>query len=67
MSIEADVLPAAQRYGMGVLSCGPAERRLAVGSGRARRRGHAGRRRRRRSFDLSIAGNQAKLDAGRGS
>ncbi len=59
--IEGAVLPVAQRYGMGVLSYGP----LSAGwlSGRAvPTDGHRSAQS-PQSFDLSIPGNQAKLEA----
>ena len=58
--IEADVLPAAQRHGMGVLTFGP----LSSGwlSGRADpTTGHRAAGRGARLFDMSVPGNQAKL------
>ena len=60
---EAAVLPAAQRYGMGVLSYGP----LSAGwlSGRAvPQEGHRAAAS-PAAFDLSVPGNQAKLEATR--
>ncbi len=59
--IEGAVLPVAQRYGMGVLSYGP----LSAGwlSGRADVTGSHRSAQAPQSFDLSIAGNQAKLEA----
>ncbi len=61
-TIEADVLPAAQRHGMGVLTYGP----LSSGwlSGRADpTRGHRAEGFGARNFDLAIPGNRAKLEA----
>jgi len=61
-TIEAAVLPAAQRYGMGVLTYGP----LASGwlSGRADpTTGHRAEGLGARTFDLNVAGNQAKVEA----
>jgi aryl-alcohol dehydrogenase-like predicted oxidoreductase len=61
--IESAVLPVAQRYGMGVLSYGP----LSAGwlSGRAEPAvGHRSEQA-PQAFDLSIPGNQAKLEATR--
>ena len=61
-TIEVAVLPATQRYGMGVLTYGP----LSSGwlSGRADpTRGHRAEGLGARNFDLSVAGNQAKLEA----
>lgn len=61
--IETAVLPTARRYGMGVLSYGP----LSAGwlSGRAvPTEGHRSAQS-PQSFDLSVPGNQAKLDATR--
>jgi aryl-alcohol dehydrogenase-like predicted oxidoreductase len=58
-TIEADVLPLAQRYAMGVLTYGP----LASGwmSGRADpTKGHRASGRGARAFDLSLPGYQAK-------
>jgi aryl-alcohol dehydrogenase-like predicted oxidoreductase len=62
-TIEANVLPAAQRYGMGVLSYGP----LSAGwlSGRAEPASGHRAAAAPAAFDLSIPGNQAKLDATR--
>jgi aryl-alcohol dehydrogenase-like predicted oxidoreductase len=60
-TIEAGVLPTAQRYGMGVLTYGP----LSGGwlSGRADpTTGHRARVS-ARNFDMAVPGNQAKLDA----
>jgi aryl-alcohol dehydrogenase-like predicted oxidoreductase len=61
-TIEAGVLPTAQRYGMGVLTYGP------LGSGWLSGRedptkGHRAQGLGARGFDLSVAGNQAKLKA----
>ena len=61
-TIEADVLPLAQAYNMGVLTYGP----LASGwmSGRAEPTlGHRPSGPGARAFDLTVAGNQAKLKA----
>jgi aryl-alcohol dehydrogenase-like predicted oxidoreductase len=61
-TIEAAVLPAAQRYGMGVLTYGP----LASGwlSGRTDpTAGHRAQGLGARTFDLNVAGNQAKVNA----
>ncbi len=61
-TVEASVLPAAQRHGMGVLTYGP----LSSGwlSGRADpTRGHRAEGFGARNFDLAIPGNRAKLDA----
>ena len=61
-TIETAVLPAAQRYGMGVLTYGP----LSSGwlSGRADpTQGHRNQGLGARNFDLTDPGNQAKLDA----
>jgi aryl-alcohol dehydrogenase-like predicted oxidoreductase len=61
-TIEAGVLPTALRYGMGVLTYGP----LASGwlSGRADpTKGHRAEGPGARGFDLTVAGNQAKLKA----
>ena len=61
-TIEADVLPVAERHGMGVLTYGP----LSSGwlSGRADpTRGHRAEGFGARNFDLAIPGNRAKLDA----
>jgi aryl-alcohol dehydrogenase-like predicted oxidoreductase len=61
-TIEGAVLPTAQRYGMGVLTYGP----LASGwlSGRADpTKGHRAEGLGARGFDLSVPGNQAKLEA----
>jgi aryl-alcohol dehydrogenase-like predicted oxidoreductase len=61
-TIEATVLPTAQRYGMGVLTYGP----LSGGwlSGRADpAKGHRSAGLAARSFDLTIPANQAKLEA----
>jgi len=58
--IEANVLPTAQRHGMGVLTFGP----LSSGwlSGRADpTTGHRAAGRGARLFDMSVPGNQAKL------
>jgi aryl-alcohol dehydrogenase-like predicted oxidoreductase len=60
--IEADMLPTAQRYRMGVLTFGP----LSSGwlSGRADpTTGHRAAGRGARLFDMSAPGNQAKLEA----
>jgi aryl-alcohol dehydrogenase-like predicted oxidoreductase len=60
--IEADMLPAAQRYGMGVLTFGP----LSSGwlSGRADpTTGHRAAGRGAPLFDMTTPGNQAKLAA----
>jgi aryl-alcohol dehydrogenase-like predicted oxidoreductase len=60
--IEADMLPAAQRHGMGVLTFGP----LSSGwlSGRADpTTGHRAAGRGAKLFDMSVPGNQAKLAA----
>ncbi len=60
--IEADMLPAAQRYGMGVLTFGP----LSSGwlSGRADPTiGHRAAGRGSRLFDMTTPGNRAKLAA----
>ena len=59
--IEGAVLPVAQRYGMGVLSYGP----LSAGwlSGRAEVDGSHRSSQAPQAFDLSIPGNQAKLEA----
>ena len=61
-TIEAAVLPTAQRYGMGVLTYGP----LSSGwlSGRADpTRGHRASGAGAKAFDLSVPANQAKLAA----
>jgi aryl-alcohol dehydrogenase-like predicted oxidoreductase len=61
-TIEAAVLPTAQRYGMGVLTYGP----LSSGwlSGRADpTKGHRAAGVAARSFDLTVPANQAKLEA----
>jgi aryl-alcohol dehydrogenase-like predicted oxidoreductase len=61
-TIEGAVLPVAQDYGMGVLTYGP----LASGwlSGREDpTRGHRSSGAGARGFDLSVPGNQAKLEA----
>jgi aryl-alcohol dehydrogenase-like predicted oxidoreductase len=64
-AIEADVLPVAQRYGMGVLPWSP----LAGGwlTGRWRKGQEAPQSRRAQRiparYDLSLPGNQAKLEA----
>ena len=61
-TIEASVLPAAQRHGMGVLTYGP----LSSGwlSGRADpTRGHRAEGFGARNFDLAVPGNRAKLEA----
>src|ERR1700753_248322 len=61
-TIEAAVLPTAQRYGMGVLTYGP----LSSGwlSGRADpARGHRSSGAGARDFDLSVPANRAKLGA----
>jgi aryl-alcohol dehydrogenase-like predicted oxidoreductase len=61
-TIEATVLPTAQRYGMGVLTYGP----LSGGwlSGRADpSKGHRSTGMAARSFDLTVPANQAKLEA----
>jgi aryl-alcohol dehydrogenase-like predicted oxidoreductase len=61
-TIEAAVLPTAQRYGMGVLTYGP----LSSGwlSGRADpTRGHRASSGAAKDFDLSIPANRAKLGA----
>ena len=65
-SIERDVLPACERYGMGVIPWSP----LAGGwlSGRYTKGGESPGSRRRAQmipsrYDMSIPGNQAKLDA----
>jgi aryl-alcohol dehydrogenase-like predicted oxidoreductase len=66
-AIEAEVLPTAQRYGMGVIPWSP----LAGGwlSGKYRRGGEESPGSSRRAqmvaarFDMSIPGNQAKLEA----
>jgi aryl-alcohol dehydrogenase-like predicted oxidoreductase len=64
-SVEADVLPTCQRYGLGVISWGP----LASGwlSGQYRLDGDlpASRRAQRlpHRFDMSLPGNQRKLEA----
>jgi aryl-alcohol dehydrogenase-like predicted oxidoreductase len=61
-TIEAAVLPIAQRYGMGVLTYGP----LSSGwlSGRADpSKGHRSAGLAARSFDLTVPANQAKLEA----
>jgi aryl-alcohol dehydrogenase-like predicted oxidoreductase len=64
-SVEADVLPTCERYGLGVISWGP----LASGwlSGRYRLDGDlpASRRAQRlpHRFDMSLPGNQRKLEA----
>ncbi len=62
-TVEAAVLPAAQRYGMGVLSYGP----LSAGWLSGRAVPHEGHRAAASpaAFDLSVPGNQAKLDATR--
>jgi aryl-alcohol dehydrogenase-like predicted oxidoreductase len=60
--IEADMLPTAQRYGMGVLTFGP----LSSGwlSGRADpTTGHRAAGRGAKLFDMSVPGNQVKLTA----
>jgi aryl-alcohol dehydrogenase-like predicted oxidoreductase len=60
--IEANVLPTAQRHGIGVLTFGP----LSSGwlSGRADpTTGHRAAGRGARLFDMSVPGNQAKLSA----
>jgi aryl-alcohol dehydrogenase-like predicted oxidoreductase len=60
--IEADMLPTAQKYGMGVLTFGP----LSSGwlSGRADpTTGHRAGGRGARLFDMSVPGNQVKLAA----
>jgi aryl-alcohol dehydrogenase-like predicted oxidoreductase len=60
--IEADMLPTAQRYGMGVLTFGP----LSSGwlSGRPDpTTGHRAAGRGAKLFDMSIPGNQVKLTA----
>jgi aryl-alcohol dehydrogenase-like predicted oxidoreductase len=60
--IEADMLPTAQRYRMGVLTFGP----LSSGwlSGRADPTvGHRAAGRGARLFDMSVPGNQIKLEA----
>jgi aryl-alcohol dehydrogenase-like predicted oxidoreductase len=60
--IEADMLPTAQRYGMGVLTFGP----LSSGwlSGRADpTTGHRAAGRGAKLFDMSVPGNQVKLSA----
>jgi len=62
-TVEGSVLPACQRYGMGVLTYGP----LSSGwlSGRAvPQEGHRAAQA-PHSFDLSLPGNQAKLEATR--
>lgn len=62
-TVEASVLPACERYGMGVLTYGP----LSAGwlSGRAEPAvGHRANQA-PGSFDLSVPGNQAKLEATR--
>jgi aryl-alcohol dehydrogenase-like predicted oxidoreductase len=61
-TIEAGVLPIAQRYGMGVLTYGP------LGSGWLSGRedpttGHRAEGFGARIFDLTVAGNRAKLEA----
>jgi aryl-alcohol dehydrogenase-like predicted oxidoreductase len=61
-TVEAAVLPVAQRYGMGVLTYGP----LASGwlSGRPDpTTGHRAAGRGARTFDLTIPGNRAKMEA----
>ncbi len=61
-TIEATVLPTAQRYGMGVLTYAP----LSSGwlSGRADpTKGHRAEGLSARSFDLTVPANQAKLEA----
>jgi aryl-alcohol dehydrogenase-like predicted oxidoreductase len=61
-TIEADVLPLAQRFGMGVLTYGP----LSGGwmSGREDpTKGHRPSGPGARAFDISVQGNQAKLKA----
>ncbi len=61
-TVEAAVLPTAQRFGMGVLTYGP----LASGwlSGREDpTKGHRAAGAGARSFDLAVSGNQAKLTA----
>jgi aryl-alcohol dehydrogenase-like predicted oxidoreductase len=65
-NVEHEILPLAQRYGMGVLSYSP----LAGGwlSGRYRKDEHGGpmseaRKRLANRFDLSLPENQRKLDA----
>ena len=61
-TIEAAVLPTAQRYGMGILTYGP----LSSGwlSGRADpSKGHRSAGLAARSFDLTVPANQAKLEA----
>jgi aryl-alcohol dehydrogenase-like predicted oxidoreductase len=60
--IEADMLPTAQRHGMGVITFGP----LSSGwlSGRADpTSGHRAAGRGARLFDMSVPGNQVKLTA----
>ena len=62
--VEAEVLPVCQRYGMGVIPWGP----LSGGwlSGRYRKDGVPTSRRAERipqRFDMSLPGNQAKLEA----
>ena len=60
-TIESAVLPTAQRYGMGVLTYGP----LASGwlAGRDDPAGGVRARVAAQDFDLSVPGNQAKVDA----
>ena len=61
-TIEADVLPLAQRFGMGVLTYGP----LASGWMSGRKdptKGHRPSGPGARAFDLSVPANQAKLEA----
>ncbi|HTC70680.1 MAG TPA: aldo/keto reductase, partial [Acidothermaceae bacterium] len=60
-TIEASVLPTAQRYGMGILSYGP----LSSGwlSGRADPTQGARTARSPQAFDITLPANKAKLDA----
>src|SRR5499427_7766196 len=63
--IEADVLPACQRYQMGVISWGPLASGWLSGAYRKDAELPASQRSRRlpQRFDMSLPGNQAKLEA----
>lgn len=64
-AIEADVLPVAQRHGMGVLPWSPLGGGWLTGRWRKDRQAPESRRAQRipARYDLSIPGNQRKLDA----
>jgi aryl-alcohol dehydrogenase-like predicted oxidoreductase len=63
--IEADVLPVAQRYGMGVIPWSPLAGGWLTGAWRKGREAPQSRRAQRlpARFDLSLPGNQRKLEA----